>query len=103
MAKCSRHVNQISLVSFVTLHVVLADQHFDLLFNHLRISLEHRDVAHDVCLKILETVLLLRLHDLDNVSLHDESALSLNLARLLLLFGCCLGCLLANYLLWDQV
>ena len=103
VANCSGHVDEIGLVSLVALHVVLRDQHLDLLFNHLRVRLEHRDVAHNVCLEVLETVLLLRLHDLHNVSLHDECALSLDLTRLLLFLSRCLGRLLANHLLWDQV
>ena len=47
--------------------------------------------------------MLLRLHDLHNVSLDNEGTLSRNLFRLLLFFCCCFGGLLADHLLRNQV
>ena len=47
----------------------------DLLLDHPGLSLEERDVANDICDNVLEPVLLVRLHDLHDVRLHDESSL----------------------------
>ena len=100
---CSWQVNKISLVLLVSLHVGISDQHLDLLLDHPRLSLEHRDVPHDVRLQVLELVLLLGLHDPHDVHLADGLALSSNLLSLLSLVLGCLNGLLLDDLLRDEV
>lgn len=51
----------------------------------------------------MESVSLLRLHDLDCVRLDDEGTLSGDLLGLCTFFGCRFGILLFDYLLRDQV
>ena len=99
----SRHVDEISFVSVVALHVVLVYEHFDLLFDHLRVCFKHSDVTHDISKQILEAVLLLCFHNLDDMSLYYECALLSNLFLLILFFLRSFCCLLLHNLLWDQV
>ena len=84
----SRQVDEIGLVVLVSLHVPVTNKHLNLLFDHLWLCPEHGNVAHHVGLQVHELVLLLRLHDLDDVHLTDGLALPGNLLCLLrLVFG----------------
>ena len=57
----------------------------NLLLDHLGVGLEERDVAHHILHDVLEPELLVRLHDLHGVRLHDECTLLFNPRLLFLL------------------
>ena len=69
----------------------------NLLLDHLGVRLEERDVANHILHHVLEPVLLVRLHHLHDVRLHDECSL-LFYPRLffLLLLGLARTCLLSG-------
>jgi len=70
---------------------------------HLRVGLKHGDITHDVSLYLLVAVLLLCLHNLDDMGLDDESALlfdSRQLPRLILSHA---GALLLDHLNRHEV
>ena len=82
----SREVSQQGFVFLSTLEIVAIDEHFNLLLDHLRIRLEHKDVSHDVGNQGLVWVHLVCLHDLDAASLNHECSFFPDLVGLFLLF-----------------
>ena len=99
----SREVSQQGFVLLSTLEIVAIDEHFNLLFDHLRIGLEHEDVPDDVRNQGLVWVHLVCFHDLDAASLNHECSFFSNLVGLLLLFLSRLYLLLFQDLLRDVV
>ena len=79
------------------------DKYLNLLLNHSGVGFEHVDVSDNVSYNRLEPIGLLSLHDLYNVSLHDELAFLSNLLLLLRLFFGHLGSLLLYHLLRNQI
>ena len=63
-------------IVLLTLNVLIPDKDFNLFFNLVLVSTEHRDVADDVRDHLLVRIGLLRLHNLDNMSLHNELTLA---------------------------
>ena len=101
-ALCSGKVNENGAVVVIALHILISNQHLDLLLDHLGVGLEHRNVADDVVDQHLEAVCLLCLHYLDSVGLDDELTLAGDLLSLCGLFRCRLRRLLLDDLLWDE-
>jgi len=99
----SRDVNEVGAVILIAFQVVICNQVLDLGLDHRRLSLEHRDIAHHVCLNSLETVLFLSLHDFHDMCLHDKSAFFFNARCLLLLLLAKLTRLLLSLLFRHEV
>ena len=86
MIELSGQVDEYGFFVLVTFHVLIPDEHLDLLLDHLRVSPEHGDVPDDVRCQLLVSVTLLRLHHLYGVGLdHESTLLHDNLLLLLLL------------------
>ena len=94
----SGNVDELGPVVFVALHVVALDQVLDLRFDHCRLGLEHGDIAHDVGLHLLEPILLLCFHHLDDMCLDHKGALFFDASSLLFLFFRELSCLFLGLL-----
>ena len=74
----SGQIHERGSVILFPLHVFVLNEVLNLIFEHLWISLEHRDVPHDVGLEVLIAVRLLGLHDLYTMRLNDESTLPIH-------------------------
>ena len=99
MIELSGQVDEHGFFVLVAFHVLIPDEHLDLLLDHLRVSLEHGDVPDDVRCQLLVSVAFLRLHHLYGVGLdHESTLLQDDLLLFLLLFG-----LLRRLLLVDAL
>ena len=74
----SGQIHERGSVILFPLHVFVLNEVLNLIFEHLWIGLEHRDVPHDVGLELLVAVCLLSLHDFNYMRLNDESTLPIH-------------------------